>query len=84
MILVVAREHSIQNIRVFGSVAKSEDGPASDLDVIVDFEDGRSLFDLIRFKQEIEDLLKVKVDVVTESAIHWRIKEELLDGAIQL
>lgn len=39
---------------------------------------------LIRFKREVEDLLKVKVDVVTENSIHWRIKEEVLDGAIQL
>lgn len=45
LILGVAKEHGIQNVRVFGSVAKSEDGPTSDLDLIVDFEDGRSLFD---------------------------------------
>lgn len=84
LILSVAKEHGIKNIRIFGSVAKSEDGPASDLDLIVDFEDGRSLFDLIRFKHEIESLVKVKVDVVTENSIHWRIKEEVLDGAIEL
>lgn len=50
----------------------------------MDFEEGRSLFDLIRFKQEIEDLLNIKVDVVTENSLHWGMKEEVLNGAIQL
>ncbi|WP_059105759.1 nucleotidyltransferase family protein [Shouchella shacheensis] len=84
IILKVAKEHGIYNVRVFGSVARSEDGSASDLNLLVDFEEGRSLFDLIRFKQEVEDLLKINVDVVTENSIHWRIKEDVLNGAIQL
>ncbi|MFB4165620.1 nucleotidyltransferase family protein [Alteribacillus sp. JSM 102045] len=84
LILKIAEEHGIKNVRVFGSVARSEDGSASDLDLLVDFEEGRSLFDLIRFKQEMENLLKIKVDVVTEKSIHWRIKEDVLNGAIQL
>ena len=84
LILKVASEHGIQNIRVFGSVARLEDVPESDLDLLVDFEKGRSLFDLIRFKQEIEDLLNIKVDVVTENSLHWGMKEEVLNGAIQL
>lgn len=48
-ILSIARENGIQNVRVFGSVARREDGPKSDLDLLVNFEEGRSLFDLIRF-----------------------------------
>ncbi|AXF57125.1 nucleotidyltransferase family protein [Salicibibacter kimchii] len=84
LILKVAKEHGIQDVRVFGSVARAEDDPASDLDLLVDFEEGRSLFDLIGFKQEIEDLLRIKVDVVTENSIHWRIKDDVLNGAIQL
>lgn len=84
LIFKVANKHGIKNIRVFGSVARHEDVPESDLDLLVDFEEGRSLFDLIRFKQEIEDLLNIKVDVVTENSIHWGMKEEVLNGAIQL
>ena len=84
LILKTASKHGIQNIRVFGSVARLDEGPTSDIDLIVDFEEGRSLFDLIRFKQEIEDLLNIRVDVVTENSIHWGIKEEVLNGAIQL
>lgn len=83
-ILKIAYEHGVQNVRVFGSAARHEDGPASDLDLLVDFEEGRSLFDLIRFKQEVEGLLRTKVDVVTEKSIHWSIKEKILDEAVQL
>lgn len=84
LVFEVANKHGIKNIRVFGSVARHEDVPKSDLDLLVDFEEGRSLFDLIRFKQEIEDLLNIKVDVVTENSLHWGMKEEVLNGAIQL
>lgn len=84
LILKVAGEHGIQSVRVFGSVARLEDGPTSDLDLLVDFEEGRSLFDLIRFKQEVEGLLDIKVDVVTENSIHWSMKEDVVNGAIQL
>lgn len=83
-ILKIASEHGIKNIRVFGSVARFEEGPASDLDLLVDFEKGRSLFDLIRFKQEVEDLLRIRVDVVTTKSIHWSMKEDVLNEAIQL
>ena len=84
VILKMADTHGIKNVRVFGSVAKLEDGSTSDLDLLVKFEKGRSLFDLIRFKQEVENLLNVKVDVVTENSIHWSMKEDVLNGAIQL
>lgn len=84
LILKVADDHGIQNVRTFGSVARPEDGPESDLDLLVEFEEGRSLFDLIRFKQETEDILDIKVDVVTENAIHWGLKEDMLNGAVPL
>ncbi|MEB1808485.1 MAG: nucleotidyltransferase family protein [Bacillaceae bacterium] len=84
LILKVASQHGIYNVRIFGSVSRLEDGPSSDLDLIVDFEEGRSLFDLIRFKQDVEKLINIKVDVMTENSIHWSMKQEVLDGAIQL
>lgn len=83
-ILKIAYEHGVQSVRIFGSAARLEDGPASDLDLLIDFEQGRSLFDLIRFKQAVEELLHIRVDVVTEKSIHWSIKEKILDPTIQL
>lgn len=84
LILKSASEHGIKKVQVFGSVARFEDGPSSDVDLLVEFEKGRSLFDLTGFKQDVEDILHVRVNVVTENSIHWSIKEEVLNGAIQL
>ena len=84
LILKMAIEHGIQNVRVFGSVARLKDETTSDLDLLVEVEKGRSLFDLIRFKQEVENLLDVEVDVVTENAIHWSMREDVLNEAVQL
>ena len=84
LILKMAIEHGIQNVRVFGSVARLKEGTTSDLDLLVEVEKGRSLFDLIRFKQEVENLLDVEVDVVTENAIHWSMREDVLNEAVQL
>jgi predicted nucleotidyltransferase len=84
VILRIANEHGIQSVQIFGSVARLEDDSDSDIDLLVEFEKGRSLFDLIRFKQEVEDLLNTKVDVVTVDAIHWSMKKDVLNGAIHL
>lgn len=84
LILKAASEHGIKNVRIFGSVSRREDGPESDLDLLVEFEKDRSLFDLIRFKQEMEELLEIKVDVATENSIHWSMKEDVLNEAVQL
>ncbi|MTW88342.1 nucleotidyltransferase [Virgibacillus dakarensis] len=84
LILKAASKHGIHNIRVFGSVARLEDGPESDLDLIVEIDKERSLFDLIRFTHEVEDLLSVRVDAVTECSIHSSIKKDILAEAFRL
>src|SRR5699024_1327737 len=84
IILGIANKHGIKNVQVFGSVARLEDNSASGIELVVVCEHGSSLFDLIRFKQEVEDLLNTKVDVVTENAIHWSMKKDVLNGAVQL
>lgn len=84
LIIKIGKKHGIDNIRVFGSAARLEDRPNSDLDLLVDIDPERSLFDLIRFKHELKDLLGISIDVVTEHAIHWSIKQAILAEAIQL
>ena len=61
-----------------------EDKPGSDVDVIVNLEEGRSLFDLIALKNDLEELLGRKVDVVTEDSVHWYIKEKIIQEAIEI
>ncbi len=80
-ILALAARHGASNVRIFGSVTEGTAGEASDVDFLVDMEPGRSLFDLGGLLMDIEDLLGRKVDVVTEPALHWYIRERVVREA---
>jgi predicted nucleotidyltransferase len=54
---------------MFGSVARGEDGPSSDIDFLVDFEPGSSLFDLLHLQDELAELLGCDVDVVSTGGL---------------
>lgn len=72
---IVARHKGV-NPRVFGSVARGEDTPASDLDLLVDHRpDGvMSLFDLSAMDAELEDLLGVPVQVMTPASLAPKVR----------
>ena len=80
-ILEVARAHGIVNIRIFGSVVRGEDSPRSDIDLLVDLEEGRSLLDLGGASIKLQELLGRKVDIVTERALHWYLRDKILKEA---
>ncbi len=83
-ILQIATSHGARNVRVFGSLARGEARPDSDVDILITLEAGRSLLDLIGLKQDLEDLLGCKVDVVTEAAVSPYIRERVLKEAVAL
>jgi predicted nucleotidyltransferase len=83
-ILRLAREHGAYNLRLFGSAARGDEQPDSDLEVLVEMEAGRSLLDHVALKQGLEDLLGREVDVVTERSLHPRIRERVLREASSL
>ncbi len=83
-IIRIAAANGVSSIRVFGSVARKVDNKYSDIDFLVDFTEGRSLFDLIRLKHELELLFGQPVDVVTLDSIHRAIKDQIINEAIQL
>ena len=80
-ILLVAQQHGIVNIRIFGSVARGDDNLQSDVDLLVDLEQGRTLFDLAGALIKLQDLLGRKVDIVTERGLHWYLKEKIMKEA---
>ena len=83
-ILRTAAQHGAYNVRIFGSVARGESDAQSDLDLLVDLETGRSLFDLGGLLVDLEDLLGHSVDIVTENGLRDRIKNRVLSEAIPL
>lgn len=73
--------HGARNVRVFGSVARDEAGPASDIDFLVDLEQGRSLLDLGGLLVDLERLLGRRVDIVTERGLHWYLRDTIIKEA---
>ena len=63
--------YGARNIRVFGSVARGDNHAASDVDLLVEMDQGRTLFDLAGFVADVQDLLGVHVDVVTVGGLRY-------------
>jgi len=80
-ILRVSRQHGARSVRIFGSTARGEASVMSDLDILVDMETRRTLLDIVAIKQDLEDLLGCRVDVVTESALSPYIRKDVLKEA---
>ena len=81
-ILRLARRYGVTEMHVFGSTARGEDTPESDIDFLVEMEPGRSLFDLGGMQSELETALGRPVDVVTEKGLKARIRTRVLQEAI--
>lgn len=83
-IIRIANDNGIKSVRLFGSVARDQENPNSDIDFLVEFEQDRSLFDLVRFKQLLKEHLGKEVDVVTENSLHAEIRQQILSEAIDI
>jgi predicted nucleotidyltransferase len=83
-ILDLCARHGATKVRVFGSVARGEAQEGSDLDLLVVFEEGRTLLDHARLKLALEGLLGVPVDVVSEGGLAPRLRERVLREAVPL
>jgi predicted nucleotidyltransferase len=83
-ILRIATKHGAHSVRVFGSVARGESEPDSDIDLLVQMKPGSSLFDQAAMLVELRDLLGRDVDVVTEVALRDRIRARVLREAVPL
>ncbi len=68
----IARKYHAVDVKVFGSIARGEDRPGSDVDLLVTFAPEASLYDQVELAQEIEELLGVRVDVVSAGGLRER------------
>jgi predicted nucleotidyltransferase len=71
-VMAIAARHHASRVRLFGSAARGEDRPDSDIDLLVDFDQDSSLFDLMRMARELEALFGRAVDVVSAAGLKSR------------
>ncbi len=84
-IIDIATKHGAYNVRVFGSVARGEETPNSDIDFLVDYDLAKiSPWFPGGLLADLEELLDCKVDIVTEKGLHSLIRERILSEAIEL
>lgn len=79
----VAARHHGSRVRLFGSVARGDERPDSDIDLLVDFTKDSSLFDLMRLTRELENLLGHPVDVISTGGLKDR-DQDILDDSVDL
>ena len=82
-IVRLGEKHGARNIRVFGSVVRGDNRAESDVDFLVDMDQDRTLFDLAGFVADVQDLLDVKVDVVTPGGLRY-LRERVLSEAVPI
>ena len=83
-ILQIAARHGARKVREFGSVARGEARRGSDIDFLVEMEEGRSLLDHAALILDLERLLKHQVDVASERGLRQPLQKEVLRDAIAL
>lgn len=83
-VLKAVRRRGFGHVRVFGSVRRSEAGPTSDVDLLVERLPGASLLDRAALELDLEAILRRPVDVVPEEALHWLARPQVLFEAVAL
>lgn len=76
--------YGVVRASVFGSWARGEAEAGSDVDFLVEFEEGRSLLDLVGLRQDLTDALGVEADVVTYASLHPLLRDQVLREQVQL
>ena len=83
-IMMVCHGHGSTEVRFIGSLAQAEGGMKSYIELLVEMEEGRTLLDLVAIKQDLEDMLGRKVNVLTTNSISPHIRQDLLSVTYEL
>lgn len=81
-ILLICKKHGVEKVALFGSIVKGKFSEDSDIDLLVNFEGRKSLFDLVRLERELEEALHRKVDIITYKSLHPLLKERILQEQV--
>ena len=80
----MAVRYRVKGLELFGSVAREEHKEVSDIDILVEFEDGADLFDLVGLGLFLEEKLKRKVDVVPKRSLRAELRSSVLTEAVAI
>lgn len=80
----VLRERGVLKASIFGSFARGEEAGESDVDFLVEVEEGRTLLDLSALRLDLSDALDREVDVVTPKALHPRMRDQILRERVEI
>lgn len=80
----IRQKYRAEIVGVFGSYARGEARQHSDVDILVRFLEGASLFDLVGLAEFLEENLGIKVDIVSERAIRSELQERILSEVVRI
>jgi uncharacterized protein len=78
----VLRSYGVKHLSIFGSVARDEAGPVSDVDILVEFAKPIGLFGFVDVKDYLEQILNCRVDLVTEEGLRREMRDQILREAV--
>jgi len=81
---VTLEGHGVKSLSLFGSFARDENKEASDIDLLVSFSKPIGLFAFLKLKDHLEGILRQRVDLVTEKALHPRLRNNILKDKIDV
>lgn len=76
-------QHGVSAIFLFGSVARGEAGPESDVDILVEFDRPIGMFEFLDVKDLLENTFKKKVDLVTSGALKKQLRSQIMNEAVR-
>ncbi len=77
-VIYILRKNGVKRASFFGSIVRGEMTDESDVDLLVEFEGKKSLLDLAHLKNELEDAVSRRVDILTYKSLHPRLKDRIL------
>ncbi len=80
----ILRQHGVVRASVFGSFAKNETKKDSDLDLLIEFGDKKTLLDMAALRMDLEQELNIKVDLLTFRSLHPLIRDSVLQEQVAI